>query len=38
MSEDQRRAAYLAAYTERFGRTPRTTPEFVPTMKVTAER
>lgn len=35
MTEDQRRAMYLAAYTERYGRSPRITPEFVPTTRTT---
>lgn len=29
----RRRAHYLAAYTERFGRVPRATPEFVETKR-----
>lgn len=29
-AEDRRRATYVAAYTERFGRVPRSTPEYTP--------
>lgn len=35
MTGDPRRVQYLAAYTERYGRTPRTTPEYVPTTRTT---
>lgn len=28
--DERRRARYVAAYTERFGRSPRRTPEFTP--------